>query len=238
MTGSGRPFAWRSSRMRSGGVCSMPTSRCRPDGPSQQQPVHAHRCRTSGVRRSARRCRDRRVGSHSASARSGSAVGGRAALAGTFRDLRPAPFERIEPGGPAADWSQHRPGGVARGSRFQPPPGRVPGHEPQPPVYRCAARRGPRPPRRDAADAAPACGCRVDGAPGHLCERREPAPLARGVARAGSRRADRDRRQPPKARPSVAHRIRASWDSGLDRGGARHSREWAAAPRLRHSGSR
>ena len=100
------------------------------------------------------------------------------------------------------------------------------------------ARRGPRPPRRDATDAAAACGCRVDGAPRRLRECREPAARARGVARGGGRRADRDRRQPGQARPSMAHRICAPWDPGLDRGAARHSREHAAAPHLRDSGGR
>ena len=86
----------------------------RPDDSSQQQPVHAHRCRTTRVRRSAPRSRDGRLGSNRASARSGSAVSGGAARARSFGDLRPAPFERIEHGGPAAEWRQHRPGGVAR----------------------------------------------------------------------------------------------------------------------------
>ena len=94
-----------------------------------------------------------------------------------------------------------------------------------------------RPPRRDATDASAAYGCGVDGAPGRLRECRGAAPVASGVARAGGRRADRDRREPGQAGSSMAHRIRASWAPGLDRGGIRHSRECPAAPQLRHSGS-
>ena len=86
----------------------------RPDDSSQQRPVYAHRRRTARVRRSRHRSRDGRMGSSRASARSGSAVSGGAARARSFGDLRPAPFKRIEHGGSAAAWRQHRPGGVAR----------------------------------------------------------------------------------------------------------------------------
>ena len=73
----------------------------------------------AGVRRSAPWRRDRRLGANGTSARSGSAGGGRQASARSRRDFRPAPFERVEDGGPAAAWRQHRSGGVAGGSRLQ-----------------------------------------------------------------------------------------------------------------------
>ncbi len=86
----------------------------RPDDPSQQQPVHAHRRRTTWIRRSSSRNRDGRLGSNRASARSGSGIRGSAALAWSSGQVRPAQFTRIENGRSAAAWRQHRGGGVAR----------------------------------------------------------------------------------------------------------------------------
>ena len=140
-----------------------------------------------------RRRGDRRLGPNRPAARSGSAVGGRAARAWSLGDLRPAPFARTEHGRPAAAWHQHRPGGVARGRHLQPPPDRVPGDQPQPALYRGADWRGPRPPCGRPADSAAAFRCRADGAPGRVRECREPAARARRVAREGGRRADGDR---------------------------------------------
>ena len=90
--------------MRSGGGCSTPTSRWSArrfvsTATRTRSSVSHHR--GSSVRS---RSRDRRLGSNSASARSGSAVSGCAAIARSLGDVRPAPFERIEDGGPAAEW--------------------------------------------------------------------------------------------------------------------------------------